>query len=267
MGLCVCAPNTPEVSVRLDPFLRPAVRFLQFPLLRLLPSSPPCSHSLVKFYTVSVFLLYLLSWSYCHQNLNGLTSITCFHSVSQNLTGATLQQPLSLWFFDLLRTQNAPSESKLFSPISLLKHCCFSVDFPFFCLFFSFFYKWMYILLVVLHFNLICWLLSIVHELRAELKVDTQNVVRGLYSDRWAKPWTYQVTLWLMSDMLGWGYEARPCDTYQPIFWWCDICRSIVGQCMFLSLFLVLLLGFETWEAAFGNIMERVIYQWHVAFR
>lgn len=121
------------------PVLRPAVRFLQFPLLRLLPSSPPCSHSLVKFYTVSVFLLYLLSWSYCHQNLNGLTSITCFHSVSQNLTGATLQQPLSLWFFDLLRTQNAPSESKLFSPISLLKHCCFSVDFPFFCLFFSFF--------------------------------------------------------------------------------------------------------------------------------
>lgn len=42
----------------------------------------------------------------------------------------------------------------------------------------------MYILLVVLHFNLICWLLSIVYELRAELKVDTQNVVRGLCSDR-----------------------------------------------------------------------------------
>ena len=171
--------------------------------------------------------------------------------MSQNLIGTTLQQPLSLSFFDLLRIQNAPSESKLFSPISLWKQRCFSVDFLFLSfLFFSFFffYKWMYIMLVVLHFNLICWLLSIVHELRAELKVDTQNVVRGLYSDRWAKPWMYHVTLWLMSDMLGGGYEARPCDIYQPIFWWCDICRSIVGQCVFLSLFLVLWLGLETWE-------------------
>lgn len=32
----------------------------------------------------------------------------------------------------------------------------------------------MYILLVVLYFNVIRWLLSIMHELRTELKVDTE---------------------------------------------------------------------------------------------
>lgn len=54
--------------------------------------------------------------------------------------------------------------------------------------------------------------------------------------------------LWLMSDMLKWGYEARPCDIYLPIFWWCDICRSIVGQRMFLSVCLVWWLSLEIWE-------------------
>lgn len=35
--------------------------------------------------------------------------------------------------------------------------------------------------------------------------------------------------------MLKGGYEARPYDIHQPIFLRCDICGSIVGQGMFLS--------------------------------
>lgn len=42
----------------------------------------------------------------------------------------------------------------------------------------------MYILLVVLYFSLIRWLLLIMHEIRVELIVDTQNVVGRLYKDR-----------------------------------------------------------------------------------
>ncbi len=110
-----------------------------------------------------------------------------------------------------------------------------------------FFYKCMYILLVVLHFSLIRWLLLIMHEIRAELKVDTECGQRTI---QWQMSETLDVSVteWLMSDMLKWGYEARPCDIYQPIFWWCNICRSIVGQHMFLSLCLVLWLGLEIWD-------------------
>lgn len=98
---------------------------------------------------------------------------------------------------------------------------------------------------MVLHFSLTQWVLLIMHEIRAELKVDTEC---GQWTAEWAKPGLYQLTMRLMSGMLKWGYEARPCDICQPIFWWCDICRSIVGQGMFLSVCLVWLLSLEIWE-------------------
>lgn len=50
----------------------------------------------------------------------------------------------------------------------------------------------MYIPLVVLYFDLIRRLVLIIHELRAEFKVDMQNVVRRRYG-RWAKPRMYQL--------------------------------------------------------------------------
>lgn len=49
--------------------------------------------------------------------------------------------------------------------------------------------------------------------------------------------WHTQMRLW-----------GKACDIYQPIFWWCDICRSIGGQRMFLSLCSVLWLGLEIWD-------------------
>lgn len=59
-------------------------------------------------------------------------------------------------------------------PSSLLKQCFVAL---------SFFYKYMSIFLVVLHFNLIRWVLLTMHEIRV-LKMDTENVVRGLYNDK-----------------------------------------------------------------------------------
>lgn len=75
----------------------------------------------------------------------------------------------------------------------------------------------------------------------AEIKVDTENVVRGLYNDR-PGCISYTVIDEWHAEMRLWSKAMQ----HQPILWWCDMCRSIVGQRMFLSVCPLLRISVET---------------------
>lgn len=109
-------------------------------------------------------------------------------------------------------------------------------------------------------------LLLIVHEIRAQLKMDTQNVVRRLYNGRWAKAWMYQLQCdWWVTCMRLWGKAMGYLSANILVMWYLQI-NSWTEYVPFPVLgVLNWFRRLETWMyTAFGNNMERMIYQWHV---
>lgn len=131
------------------------------------------------FLLCSVLFLFV-SRTLCYHNLDQIFSVTCFHLVCHNACDV-------LDFIFIKDTKYSEWKQVILSIFTFVEMLLLTP-------------LVMYIHNVgSLHLNLIHWLLLIRHEIRAELKMDAQNVVRWLYNDRWAKPWTYhlQCDWWL----------------------------------------------------------------------